>query len=259
MNSCLYACDVMHDRLEPKRNRFHYKVFMFYLDLDEITLITRTSPLISHNRWNIFSFRDDDHVPLPGESLKERIIRYAGTQGVDLAGGRIMLLTYLRSWGHYFNPVSFYFCFDRQGEPACTIVEVENTFRELKPYFLGKDTFQNGQFSQRVIKYFYVSPFIDLDASFDFRLQVPGERLALYIDDYKEGRKFFLSALTGQRKPLTNVHVLGYALRFPVITLQVLTLIHWQAMILWILKKLPYHKKSAEPNLEKELYNEYHE
>jgi DUF1365 family protein len=103
----------------------------------------------------------------------------------------------------------------------------------------------------------YVSPFIDLDASFDFNLHVPGERLQLVIDDSRDHKKFFLSALTGQRANLTNIAILWRMIRFPFMTLQIISLIHWQAFKLWGLKQIPYHKKAANPDLQKEVQRAY--
>ena len=103
------------------------------------------------------------------------------------------------------------------------------------------------------MKYFYVSPFFDLDTTFDFQLRVPGETLRIQIDDYKEGRKAFLSSLVGREKPLTDFNLLRSFFRIPFVTLKVIALIHIQAGLLY-LKKLPYHKKSENPDLQKEVY-----
>ena len=97
-----------------------------------------------------------------------------------------------------------------------------------------------------------MSPFIDMDTNFDFDLQIPGEKLQIKIDDYdKEGKRFFISTLSGERKPLTDANLLIYFISFPLITLKVIGMIHWQAFKLW-LKKMPYHKKEADKELQRE-------
>jgi DUF1365 family protein len=250
MNSCLYHCRVMHDRLEPMRNKFNYNLFMFYLDLDEIDALVQKIPLLSHNRFNIFNFRDSDHLQFGGKTTKENIIFYLRDQGVDLTGGRIMLMTHLRMFGHVFNPVSFYFCFDAAGTPVCVVPEVGNTFREMKAFFIGRDRWAGKRFEAVLNKYFYVSPFIPHDTAFEFKLAVPGERLSVAINDLKEGRRFFLSSLTGERRALTTGALALYALRFPLITLQILGLIHWQAVKL-MLRRLPYFRKADHPELQR--------
>ncbi len=253
MNSRMFDCTVMHHRLEPLRHRFVYKVFMFYLDLDELDAIDAGLTFFSRNRFNLFTLRDRDHLTFHKSSIKENIREYLKSAGIDIGSGKIYLLTNLRTAGYVFNPVSFYFCFDEKGDPVCAIPEVGNTFSELKPYLLTRDSFRKGTFRERIVKYFYVSPFFDLDTTFDFQLRVPGETLRIQIDDYKEGRKAFLSSLVGREKPLTDFNLLRSFFRIPFVTLKVIALIHIQAGLLY-LKKLPYHKKSENPDLQKEVY-----
>ncbi|RWY52633.1 DUF1365 domain-containing protein [Mucilaginibacter gilvus] len=263
MNSCLYKAKVMHHRLAPKVHSFHYEVFMFYLDLDEIAGLSKRFRLMSRNRFNLFSFRDKDHLQLPREkpdttkNIREHINAYLAENGITNPPKRIMVLTNLCTLGYQFNPVSFYFCYNEADEPICSVVEVCNTFREMKPYFLGADTKQDEGFKLNTEKYFYVSPFIDMDTNFDFDLQIPGDKLQVRIDDYdKAGKRFFISTLTGLRKPLTDSNLLLYFISFPLITLKVIGLIHWQAMKLW-LKKLPFHKKGDDAGLQKGVYRPY--
>ena len=263
MNSCLYKAKVMHHRLAPKKHSFHYNVFMFYLDLDEIDSLEKRLKFLSRNRFNLFNFRDRDHLQLPREkpdtskNIREHITDYLQTNGVKIGNGRIMVLTNLCTLGYQFNPVSFYFCYDEAGEPLCSVVEVCNTFLEMKPYFLGKEVMDGDKFKLNTTKYFYVSPFIEMDTNFDFDLEIPGEQLKIKIDDYdKDGKRFFISTLNGERKPLKDSTLLLYFLSFPLITLKVITLIHWQALKLW-LKKIPHHKKGDDLPLQKEVYRPY--
>lgn len=249
MNSCLYACDVMHYRLEPKENRFSYGLFTWCIDVDEIDALTRQSFLISRNRWNIFSFYDSDHLDAGAPRVRENLARFMVKQGTPMRPGKILLVTHLRLFGYVFNPVSFYFCFDEKEEPYAVVAEVGNTFHEQKGFLLDKNCREEDVFTRRVQKNFYVSPFIDMDAEFDFRLRLPGERLQLLVDDYKKGKKFFLSSVTGQRRPLTTARLAFYLFRYPLVTLRVISMIHWQALILK-LKGLPHWKKSDHPELQ---------
>lgn len=252
MNSSLYECTVMHHRLEPLRNRFVYRIFMFALDLDELDSLSASLRLFSRNRFNLFSFRDADHLRLGKPTVRENLIEYLRSQGITGPVGRIVLITNVRMFGYVFNPVSFYYCYDVNGAPLCAVPEVGNTFGEQKPFLLtGADRDAEG-FRKRVTKYFYVSPFIAMDAEFDFRLQVPGKQLHVTIDDYQEGKKFFLSTVHGEQRPLTDARLVWYAVRFPFITLQVITLIHWQALKLYI-RKLPFFRKTDNPELQKEI------
>jgi len=251
----------MHNRTEPKPHRFYYKVFMFWLDLDEIDSVAKKFLLISRNKFNVFNFRDSDHLQLPADkpdttkNTKQQITDYLATQNVKLNNPKIFLLTNLRTLGHQFNPVSFYFIYENE-KAVCCVAEVGNTFGEMKLFLLNHETLQENVFLYRTKKYFYVSPYIEHDVEFDFRLAVPNEKLNLRIDDYKEGNRFFIATLTGQKKKLTQFQLFWYALRFPFITVKVITLIHWQAMLLW-LKKIPYQKKGDNANLQQGVLRKY--
>ena len=242
----------MHHRLEPLRNKFVYSVYMVYLDLDEIDRLHAELRLFSRNRRNIFEFRDSDHMSVVPGNVRENIHAYLRKQGVSDEPGKIFLLTHLRTFGHVFNPVSFYFCFTKEGAPLCAIPEVGNTFGEQKVFYLGNEAWGSNGFRKTMQKYFYVSPFIDLDTSFDFDLKVPGERLLVRIDDIQDGKKFFLSSLSGSRRELTDAALGLEMFRIPFVTLKVLALIHIQALKLW-LKKLPFRKKEERPDLQKEV------
>ena len=259
MNSCLYRAQVMHHRLEPKQHRFHYNVFMFYLDLSEIDAIARKFLFISRNKFNYFSFKDSEHLQLPREkpdqskNINEHITNYIRQNGIKDEIARIMLLTNLNILGYNFNPVSFYFVFGKQEEPLCAIAEVSNTFGEMKPFFLGKEFFDGSNFHLNTKKYFYVSPFIEHDVNFDFNIEIPGEKMNIKIDDYRDDKRFFISTLTGDKKEMTNARLFWYSLRFPFITLQIISLIHWNAFRLW-LKKIKYYKKYEYSDLQREIY-----
>lgn len=250
----------MHHRLAPKQHRFNYQIFMFYLDLDEIDALGKRLKFMSRNRFNLFNFRDKDHLQLltdKTKGTKEQIISYLQQQGIETPVAKIMLLTNLCTLGYQFNPVSFYFCYDEKEQPICSVVEVCNTFKELKPYLLNRHTLTGRRFQLNTTKYFYVSPFTDMDANFDFDLQIPGEKLKIRIDNTdKNGERFFISTLHGKRVALSDANMLYYFFSFPLITVKIIWLIHWQALKLW-LKKLPYHAKAAHQELQRDLYRPY--
>jgi DUF1365 family protein len=258
LRSCLYECEVMHHRLTPRKNRFSYRIFLFCLDLDEIPAVCTKTRGFSHNRFNLYSFRDRDHLTVTGGgTVKQNLAAYLGRHGVEFPeSGRALLLTLPRVLGYIFNPVSFYFCFDAAGLPLCAVAQVGNTFGEMKPYLLAKpDT--GGVFRLRTPKHFYVSPFSALDLEFDFKLRIPGEHLEIHINDWQGRDQVLLSALTGTRLPLTAGRLAWLTLKFPLVTLKVIFLIHWQALLLW-LKRLPYHSKAANAQLQRDVLNPHH-
>lgn len=259
-NSCIYTANIMHARSEPMKRSFAYKVFMFYLDLDELDHIKKSIWLISKNRFNYFNFRDKDHIQIPNENphdsrqTKEHLIQYLRENNMTEPVGRILLLTNLATLGYQFNPVSFYFVFDQENNPLCSVVEVGNTYGEMKPFYIDNSSLEENTYRYQTKKLFYVSPFIEHDVDFNFELDIPREKLRLKIDDFKDDRRFFSAVLTGERKALTNSNVVKYALFFPIITLKVIGLIHWQAFKIW-LKGIRYFKKSEFPELQVGVYN----
>jgi len=253
MNSCLYECRVMHHRLAPKVHHFRYRIFMFALDLDEIDAVAARIPFFSRNRANLYAFRDRDHLTLPGRetaSVKDQVIGWLAAQGIEFpAGGRMLLVTLPRVLGHVFNPVSFYFCSDAEGRPLYAIAEVGNTYGELKPYLIDERA-GDGQFRRLTPKHFYVSPFFDLNLAFEFKLRVPDERLDIHIDDRDGSDRVLLTSLTGRREPLTAARLAWFTLKYPLITLKVIGLIHAHAALLW-LKRIPWHRKDANASLQR--------
>jgi DUF1365 family protein len=262
----------MHHRFAPKPHRFVYRIFLFAVDLDELDELPRRLRLFSLNRANVYSFREGDFLPAgeslhnpthapgparPPAALKARVIAHLAGHGIDLTGGRVLLVTLPRVFGYLFNPVSFYFCSDRHGEPVAAIAEVTNTFKEMKSFVLGPATrtlaAAGATYALRTPKHFYVSPFTDLDVAFDFNLRTPGERLAVQIDDFDAGRRTLTSVLTGTRRPLTAGRLAWYTLKYPLITLRVIALIHWHALKLY-LKNVPWFAKAARPGAQRDLY-----
>jgi len=270
LRSCLYECEVMHCRYAPKTHRFAYRIFMLAVDLDELGSVGSGNPLLSVNRRNLYSFREGDYMPTgepvhngePAQAdaapgLKDRVLAHLGKHGVSLQGGRVVLVTLPRVAGYLFNPVSFYFCYDAAGRPAAAIAEVTNTFREMKPYFMGPATLSTvggmATFHLRVPKFFYVSPFSDVDVAFDFHLRDLGDDLSIRIDDFKGEERTLASALTGRRRPLTAARLAWCTLKYPLITARIITLIHIHALLLR-LKQVPWFSKAARAGDQKELY-----
>lgn len=232
MRSALYTGKLMHARSEPVRNVFTYPVAYWLLDLDELPELERRLRLVSVNRRNVLTFRDRDHFDgdLP---LKEAVRRFAGDPAID----RVLCLTQLRVLGHVFNPVSFYWCYGADGALACMIAELNNTFGERLPELLP-----GGSLRYEHDKRLHVSPFFGLEQRYRYSFSEPGETLYARIEVHEDGRMPLQAVLAGRRRELTNASVLRFLVRYPMMPLQVLALIHWQALKLFV-RGAPFHRK----------------
>jgi uncharacterized protein len=243
----------MHHRLAPKEHKFSYDVFMFYIDLDELELLSKKNWLLSWNRFNLFGFYNKDHANTTesaldkASSVKSKLIEYIKSKGINEVPHRITLLSNLTTMGYLFNPVSFYYLFDKENNPFCCIAEVSNTFGEMKLYVMDSSQLVGDTFSIRVPKNFYVSPFSKANTWFHFILKVPGEKILQRVDDYMDeaGDRFLLSSISGNKEKFSDINLLKNFFSIPFITVKVIALIHWQAFRIY-LKKIPYYKKSQD-------------
>jgi DUF1365 family protein len=274
-STCLYHCKLSHERLVPRHHKFAYGLFMLYLDLDNLQELEPLKSL-SVNRSNIFSFFESDHLKqnlLQGEadlgrvaaigspSLAHKIRQLAQDEGLLEPVSRITLLTLPRIFNYVFNPVSFYFLFAENKTALACVVEVSNTFREMKTYFMRapREAMQSSAcvFNMTVPKHFYVSPFGELADCFDFIVPVPDERLAVVINTVRDGdisRKIMCANLSGTSAALTNFSLVLNLVRYPLLTFKVMAMIHWQAFVLF-LKKVPFHAKEDKPALQIDVFN----
>jgi uncharacterized protein len=248
--SAIYECSVIHHRFTPKIHRFKYNVFYLWLDLDEIDQLSKKLRFFSRNKFNFFSFHDRDHLDIGAENTKENILQYLNENNVDTSKiSSIKLLTFPRIFGYIFNPVCFYYAFDSDDEPICAIAEVTNTYHEQKPYLLTEFSPEKS-FRLTTPKHFYVSPFSSLELNFDFTLKLPNERLMIQIDDRNKEEKVIHTSLKGSKSELTDKKIALFLIKYPLLTLRVIFLIHWHALLLW-LKRLPVFGKFDNTNLQK--------
>lgn len=275
MNSCIYISKIFHERKKPRVNRFKLGFYMLYLDLDELDTLDNKIAIFGYNKFNILSFYDDDHFKFieyksksnaekiskekisydakkyKGKKTKERIKILIDELGLNFQLGKVFLLTNVRNLGYIFNPVSFYFCYDKKGQFKVLFSEVNNTFRQQKMYYILADK-DKEEFSSRQKKNYYISPFIDYDTYLHWNFKVPGEKLDIKIDSEKE-EKVLRTSLRGFRKKINNMNFFYLILRYPLITLMTIIIIHIQALKLW-LKKIPYaHKDETDEKIVKSI------
>jgi DUF1365 family protein len=237
--SCIYEGYVRHRRFLPVVNRFRYRLFLMYLDLAELPTLFQGRWLWSADRVNLAYFRRRDHlgdpqVPLD-RAVRDLVAETTGTRPL----GPIRLLAHLRYFGYCFNPASFYYCYDPPGERVeAIVVQIHNTpWGEEYCYVLEEARneyaapgFKRFQFP----KAFHVSPFMPMDIWYDWRFKEPGESLSAHFINYREGKKIFDATLTLTRRELTPRNLARVLLSYPPMTLKVITMIHWQALRLWL-------------------------
>lgn len=246
IRSCLYAGQVMHHRMKPKRHRFIYRVTSVLLDLDELDVLDHSLRWFSRNRFNLFSFHDQDHGDGSSIPLVEQVRTLLQEQGIETGQGAIHLLCYPRLLGYVFNPLSVFYCHDEAGRLRAILYEVSNTFNQKHNYLIPVEDPDTGQVRQACDKRFYVSPFIDMATRYHFRMQPPGRRVAVCIRQTDVEGAVLHATFTGQRRELTDASLLRTFFTHPLMTLKVIVGIHWEALRLWR-KKIPLQARSAPP------------
>ena len=234
--AALYFGDVMHARLKPMGHRFSYRVMSLLIDLDRLDAADRQSRLFGVNRAALYGFNEADHGERDGSSLRVYAQRRAAERGIDLTGGRVLLLCYPRLLGYTFNPLSAYFCYRAGGELALIIYEVRNTFGDIHCYALP---IRPGEISaagvrQQQDKLFYVSPFIAMTMRYHFRVSPPGDNVKLRILQTDGEGPLLAATFNGRRRALTTAALLRSFVSLPLVTVKIVAAIHWEALRLWL-------------------------
>ena len=234
---------VAHKRLFPKVNSFWYRVFYVALPLSIIDSLP-----LSRNRRAIVSFYDRDHGPRNGNGLQSWARKLLADHGVTAADGEIVLICMPRIFGYVFNPVSFWICCDRLGQPRAVLCEVDNTFGEHHIYLCAHQNHRPIQ-SDDVLegeKIFHVSPMLQRQGSYRFRFDTGGDQCGIWIDFYPDDqRKQLTTSLTGNWVEMTPRILRRAFWRHPLLTLKVISAIHWQALRL-LLKGVKYITKPPQ-------------
>jgi uncharacterized protein len=249
MNSRIYKGWVRHRRTAPTQHRFMYRMFMLYIDLAELPQIFDRVPFWSARRCALGRFRRADYLGCPEVPLDRAVRDLVEAQGLPRPSGPIRLLTHLRYFGHCFNPVSFYYCFDEHGTQVQTIVaEITNTpWKERHQYVLGSPVMDGELKRFSFDKQFHVSPFMPMDMRYQWRFGEPGKHLFVHMQNLSGTQVEFDATLSLDAKPWSAAALVALLFAYPLMTLKVVAAIHWQALRLWLKKTPVYDHPAASP------------
>lgn len=236
MNSCLYEGFVRHRRHGTPGDDLHYRMFMVYLDLDELPQCFDGHPLWSARGPAPAWFRRADYLGEPGTPLAQSVRELVAERTGERPEGPIRLLTHLRYFGHTFNPVSFYYCYDGVERVQAVVAHVTNTpWGERHAYVMpveqaadhGTVKLMRGRFAKAL----HVSPLMGMAHTYDWRLTEPTERLAVHIASQDpHGATVFDATLALERRELSRYELSRALARYPFLTTRIIARIYGHAL-----------------------------
>ncbi|MHB1433038.1 MAG: DUF1365 domain-containing protein [Streptosporangiaceae bacterium] len=230
----LYPCAITHVRTGTAQRSFTYGSYLWLVDVDRL-------PRLPAPLRPLATFAVRDHFGDPAApSIRVNVESFLRRHGIDLGGGRIMMLAGARVLGYQFNPLTVYWCYDAAGRPAAVLAEVHNTYSERHVYLLQPDEHARAEAD----KAFYVSPFLPMRGRYRLRLPEPGERLRLSVSLDVDGAPALIASVRGRRAPFTIRRLIGYSIRYPWASVRVTLLIRWQAIRL-LARRVPLVPRPA--------------
>ena len=244
MTSSIYNGTVIHKRFKPKIHYFKYKVFSLLIDLSELENLNKKIKFFSYNKFNLVSFYDVDHGDRDGSSLVTWVKKNLEDNNINSEKVKIKLLCYPRILGYVFNPLSVFYIYDESEKLVCILYEVKNTFGEQHTYIFRVDNDQK-LYQHNCSKKFHVSPFIEMNCKYFFRLLKPGEKISVIIDQYQTDEKILYASQDGQRVDFNTKELIKSYLKHPLMTFKIILAIHFEAFKLWM-KGIKFIKKKLK-------------
>jgi len=232
MTSSIYNGTVIHRRFKPKAHFFRYRVFSLLIDLSDLNNLNKEITFFSYNRFNLISFFDKDHGERDGSSLIEWVKKHLVENSITSKDIRIKLLCYPRILGYVFNPLSVFFVYDKNENLISILYEVKNTFGEQHTYIF-KTNINNNLVQHMCKKKFHVSPFIEMDCVYFFRLLKPSNKISVIIDQNDNEGKILYASQDGIKSEITNSNMIKSYLKHPLMTFKIILAIHFEAFKLW--------------------------
>ena len=243
MTSSIYNGTVIHKRFKPKVHFFKYKVFSLLIDLSELNVLEKKINFFSHNSFNLISFFDKDHGERDGSSLIDWVKKNLKENNILFEEIKIKLLCYPRILGYVFNPLSVFYVYDKKDDLISILYEVKNTFGEQHTYIFKV---KNDNILQHSCsKKFHVSPFIEMNCNYFFKILKPGEKISVIIDQYQSNEKLLYASQDGKRVDFTSIELIKSYLKHPLMTFKIISAIHFEAFKLWA-KGIKFTKKKLK-------------
>ena len=238
--SRVYRGTLRHRRFLPRSHAFTYRVWMAWLDLDELPGLFDGVPAFSARRRALARFRREDYLAPHDRPLKQVVREELEKQLGWAPDGRICLLTQLRLLGVGFNPISLYYAFDASGELRAVLGEVSNVpWGERIRYACAVDPERHSHAAE-FAKAMHVSPFNPMEMTYRWRFNTPEAQLLMHMENWQAGERHFDATLTLVARPATRGELLRTLARQPWMSLKTLAGIHFEALRLW-LKRVPIH------------------
>ena len=231
-NSIIYNGKVIHKRFKPKEHYFNYKVFSLLIDLEELAIIDKSINFFSYNKFNLISFFDKDHGPRDGTGLKQWVNDNLKKIGIFNENIKIKLLCYPRIFGYVFNPLSIFFIYNKSDQLISILYEVKNTFGEQHTYVFKTD--DQKLIQNQCKKKFYVSPFINMECKYFFKILKPDNKLSVVIDQYDNDGKLLFASQDGLASEFNSKNLILSFFSHPLMSFKIIAAIHFEAFKLWI-------------------------
>ena len=243
-NSCIYNGNVIHKRFKPKEHFFKYSVFSLFIDLAELNEIEKKINFFSYNKFNLISFFDIDHGPRDGSSIEDWVKQNLEGIGISNKQVKIRLLCYPRIFGYVFNPLSIFFVYDENDYLISILYEVKNTFGEQHTYVFKTEKGRN-LIENSCNKQFHVSPFIEMECKYYFKILIPENKLSVIINQSDDTGKLLYASQDGIKKKLNSKNLILSYITHPLMTFKIIGAIHYEALKLW-LKGIKFVKKKLK-------------
>jgi|TARA_X000001036_G_scaffold284908_1_gene264674 DUF1365 family protein len=244
IKSSIYNGQVIHKRFKPKVHSFRYDVFSLLIDLSELETLDKQVNFFSYNKFNWISFYDKDHGDRDGSSLINWVQKNLRKNNISTENIKIKILCYPRIFGFVFNPLSVFYVYNSNENLISILYEVKNTFGEQHTYIFRIEKDAN-LIQNNCSKKFHVSPFIQMNCNYFFRLLKPGNKISVIIDQYENEDKILYASQDGIRTDFNTKYLVKSFLNHPLMTFKIIIAIHYEAFKLWS-KGIKFIKKKIK-------------